>query len=460
MKLCPHCNAVQLSSAVVCSKCGKDMNAAPEPEVQEEPQPQEAQEDTSDTQPETSEESQPDATDEAQPEATDEAQPEATDEVQPEDNAEPTEGTGSVYSAEDESDSVSIYEADVEEEDTGSGIYELSEEDQARRQELMEEMEDLRGEGYNVSRLEKALDGDVSEMMDHFNAFMDDIDALIFLKDEFEELDTEGFEQEAESISSRLKDPDAVQDLTAEVGFLKTKISERGIAEKLVTDCDTPEQESEEEVVVPRVVKVAGEGAEDEPAAAGTGGGIFGVLMKLTNARSAFGAKDYTKAKQLYAEVLSSDPNNEEAAYYLEKIGRLERGEEDPAPGPSVQPIKDAPPTTGSVPVYEEPLPVESTPYRGEGEKAPEPDDPCDAAMSDADKQRTLAKYDALAFKAYINRDWELAIQYYDKLLSVDPEFKNAEKRKKECQEKKAAASAPVKVKKKKKIKKVKRAAR
>ena len=109
--------------------------------------------------------------------------------------------------------------------------------------------------------------------------------------------------------------------------------------------------------------------------------------------------------------------------------------------------------------VYEEPLQLESEPYRKEGQPDPEPDDACDEAMDDAQRQRTLSKYDALAFKAYINRDWELAIDYYEKLLSIDHEFKNARKRKDECEKKLKEAKAP-KAKKVKKVKKVKRVAR
>jgi len=44
-----------------------------------------------------------------------------------------------------------------------------------------------------------------------------------------------------------------------------------------------------------------------------------------------------------------------------------------------------------------------------------------------------LIKLDALAVKCMVNRDYELAIEYYDKIIMLDPNFKNAYAKRDEC---------------------------
>lgn len=60
-----------------------------------------------------------------------------------------------------------------------------------------------------------------------FKEFEEKLNKLMKLEQEFNSLDTDGFETEAKSIRSKLKDPTYIEEVASEIAFLKKSISER-----------------------------------------------------------------------------------------------------------------------------------------------------------------------------------------------------------------------------------------
>ena len=95
-----------------------------------------------------------------------------------------------------------------------------------RRQGYVTKLEQLKGEGYNVATLEDALSGKIDTIEEAFNEFDNKLTKLQKLSEKLDSLNTTGFEADVEVIQSKLKDTDAIDELTGLFSDLKDKIGE------------------------------------------------------------------------------------------------------------------------------------------------------------------------------------------------------------------------------------------
>lgn len=592
MKLCPSCKSVQRDKAVTCSVCGTSLDPDAAPPKESEDAPPVTDDETSSTPAYESEAPNEESQEEEgqdEPAEPEQEGPNKEDDVQ-----------DSIYEIGNEESS--IYQADP---DTiySDDIY-GSEED---KEEILEQIEDLKSEGWKVSRLEKALENEPDKIWDILAQYMIDVEGLLELQTKMRDMDYSGYEADAKVIMESLDDPDKVEDIKVLIGFLEKKIAKAETTGAALGELENTLKEEEERAreeaeqklreAAEMMKKAQEKGSEEEhdeapspeeegdngaPVSSATtfaiakkkGVSLLEVIKKLTLARNSFTDKNYNRAKAIYEEILELDPTNDEAKYYMDKIDEElkknpdaggdpvkvmmpkkilapkmvtapkvvvkpkeeekedtekeqpgkeakddtpseEPGEEKKDDTPSEEPEEEEGAGDSDVSAGEEPeekpepqvtitkpleesekeepkekpknslfgaldedpmlkedilndlagvgkkaKPKKKGKKKGkkeekeeeETEEAPEEDD---AAAKEEEKKK-LAQLDARAFKATINKDWETAIDYYQQILKIDPDFKNAKKKLKECREKagpKKGKKKPV-AKKKKKAKK------
>jgi len=113
---------------------------------------------------------------------------------------------------------------------------ELREQTEQRRNELNAQMDDWVSEGYIVSRLEKALDGDIETMEKGFLDFEGDLGILQELAEKVDSISADGFTKEVEALTPLLKDPDQIPQVNKGLEELeKVMLSKRQAVDKLVS---------------------------------------------------------------------------------------------------------------------------------------------------------------------------------------------------------------------------------
>ena len=93
----------------------------------------------------------------------------------------------------------------------GPGIQQTGGLSEFDKQELLRELDDLRNEGYNVSRLEKIIEENPGNAWKAFSEFLDDIEKLNQHRSRLENLDISGLPDLAakkNEILSKINDPD------------------------------------------------------------------------------------------------------------------------------------------------------------------------------------------------------------------------------------------------------------
>jgi tetratricopeptide (TPR) repeat protein len=380
----------------------------------------------------------------------------------------------------------------------------LTPEEEQKKNELMSEINDLKEEGFDVSRLERIVSIDPTSAWQEFVKFMDDIDTLQKLRKRYSELDTTGFENLSQSIRNKMDNPDLVIQIERELDEIETKIAQ-------------------------------GHPVEDQ-----------GGLKELIDAgKDAFKNMEYQKALNFYTSALKIDPNNREVQFYKKKTEakltalssmkgapEVEVEATDPAsyqpaavappalaPQPTVRPSKPrtpmkppmrrvvkpgvrpaaappprkkatktapkvalkpkAAPPKASIPTganveVKTPLSVSMTPklpseQRGPPKprtKVPTPTmkpkpalfkSPKPAAAPPAPKAQAAApepevasdnpaEIEALGFNAFINKDYQQALHHYEQVLAIDPNFPGAAGQRDKCLEALglSGSSAPV----------------
>lgn len=378
----------------------------------------------------------------------------------------------------------------------------LTPEEEQKKEELISEINDLRNEGYDVSRLDRIVDIDPTSAWQEFVKFMDDIEVLQKLRTRYSELDTTGFSDESESIRNKLDNPDLIHQIERELDNLEELIS-------------------------------SGSAAEDK-----------GGLQELIAAgKEAFKSSEYQKALNFYKSALKIDPNNREVEFYrrkteakLQALSSMNEGvgaapaaggfapqpagipatktsvspkpmspTAAPASGrtavkpaavriqtkaavkPTVQtgaggtaPVRSSIPTGANVEV-KQPLSVSMTPKmptKGTGVKtgikkpapgikskklavkkpgvgavkpgikvkprpaAPTPAPapartlaPAPAAPAPKPASGNPAEVEALGFNAFINKEYQKALEYYEQVLALDPNFPGAKAQRDKCLE-------------------------
>jgi len=169
-------------------------------------------------------------------------------------------------------------------------------EDDEQRKDLLNELEDWKKEGYNISRLEKVLEGDISKAWDVFTGYMEDVENLNKLKDRLSQLDTKDFEKEAKEIQQGFTDPDRVKEISEKLEALEEKSKDA----KAKEDKDKKKEPTEKE--------------KSE------------VEELLNQGREASRIGDYKVALELYNKVMAEAPDHKEAKF-LKKRAEAKLGE-------------------------------------------------------------------------------------------------------------------------------------
>jgi chromosomal replication initiator protein DnaA len=99
-----------------------------------------------------------------------------------------------------------------------------AEEANTKRESLKQLIEDLKTSGYDVSELESALSEKLDVVIGKFEKFENKKKQLDGIGKELDDLDTRDFTEETEQIKSRLKDFEAIDELTGTLAELREKI--------------------------------------------------------------------------------------------------------------------------------------------------------------------------------------------------------------------------------------------
>ncbi len=354
------------------------------------------------------------------------------------------------------------------------------------KQELLRELDDLRNEGYKVSRLEKIIEEDPANAWKSFSAFLDDIEHINQERSRLDELDTEEFPEltaKKNEILSKMGDPDLLPEIKNNIEELEKQLS---AAKEKVAVAPAP---------IPSTVTVSG-AVKDKKTE---------QLEKfIALGKDAIKQKDYEKALKIFSKTLELDPNNKEILFFKKKLEAkiAELGE----PGlPTIQQVQAPAQVTVQVPprtqvtaqsptrpitVPQQPTqtaiqpqrPVTPTPFyqqptdMGEQKKkkkkkkkisaskpsfipgvprtptqaqvptpkpaptqiptpkpAPPPAQAVNIENDSMEGPKSAAEYEALGFNAYINKDYPKALEFFEKVLEIDPTFPNVENLKNEC---------------------------
>lgn len=312
------------------------------------------------------------------------------------------------------------------------------------KKELLGELDDLRNEGYEVSRLERIIEENPKSAWKSFSEFLDDIEKLNQQKARVEKINTSGseqFEAQKNALLQKMVDPDQITQYESEITALENEF-------------------------------LAAKGGAGEVAAAGGDA----QLDELINAgKELVKVKNYEEAMNVFTQAKGIDPNNKEVQFFTKKLeaklsGEPFEGPEEEAfagaegeipggkkkkkrkkkklisrratpgeaapgvapaqaavtPGPKpITPVTPVQPTAqGQQPVQPKPQPIQ--PVQPQPAGSPQ--------GIDADEgPRSAAEFEALGFNAYINKDYPKALEFYEKVLEIDPNFPGVESIRNEC---------------------------
>jgi tetratricopeptide (TPR) repeat protein len=339
------------------------------------------------------------------------------------------------------------------------------------KQELLRELDDLRNEGYKVSRLEKIIEDNPGTAWKAFSDFLDDIEKINQSRSRIENLNTNGFPDltlRKNEISSKTNDPDLLPQITTELNQLET---------------DLKEAQAKKAAAPPPAQAPAPPPQPPQPPQPSVGNQKAEQLEKyIAVGKEAIKQRDYEKALRIFNKTLELDPHNKEIQFFIKKLEakiaevNAASGGVPAAPIPPIQPaatstqIPTAPATPQQpvTPFQPQGQPQQLPMGQGPGGKkkkkkkkkffsrksksdtetplpppapapamAPAPAPPSAQAVSmdnGADEgPNTAAEYEALGFNAYINKDYPKALEFFEKVLEIDPSFPNVENLKNEC---------------------------
>ncbi len=370
------------------------------------------------------------------------------------------------------------------------------------KKELLRELDDLRNEGYEVSRLEEIIENNPGNAWKAFSEFLDDIEKLNKQRNRLEAFDTAGIQiliDTKKELFSRMNDPDKLHELIEEINEFENQIKVE-VAKKQALPAPGP---------APGAVEARKAEQIEQYIAAG---------------KDALRIKDYEKALKIFTKTLELDPTNKEIQFFKKKLeaklGEISTPQPQPGPTPMQQPqiptqAKVSVPTSTQTasprpqpspatpqpvipqPVANKPMvaavnPRPATPSKpitpvrpmvavqptavpkpamqptgeyvdgqpkkkkkkkkivslrqGEGVTQTQPP----VGMSPTPKPivsvqptineeavfegpKSAAEYEALGFNAYINKDYPKALEFFEKVLELDPSFPNVENLKNEC---------------------------
>jgi tetratricopeptide (TPR) repeat protein len=345
------------------------------------------------------------------------------------------------------------------------------------KKELLRELDDLRTEGYDVSRLETIIEEDPGNAWKAFSEFLDDIEKINKQRTKLENIDTTGFAEltaKKDEILEMANNPDLLQDVISEIDDFEQQLKSKKQKQAAIP-APGPAPGAEEARKIEQIEKYISAGKDD---------------LRL---------KDYEKALKIFTKTLELDPNNKEIQFFKKKLeAKLTESPLAPSPAqaqaqaptpvsaPTITPTAEYSPKPAaqqptSVSVQPQPQVVAQSPVQSQAQvpiptvqpamaPAPTPaprgkkkkkkkkvvsQKPTPTPSAAAEPQpapgpvptqtavniddsaiegpKSAAEYEALGFNAYINKDYPKALEFIENVLELDPNFPNVDNLNNEC---------------------------
>ncbi len=153
-------------------------------------------------------------------------------------------------------------------------------------------------EGRSIAKLEKMIESDLKVVWEEFNGLRADIGQLEEYAEAFEQLDTAGFEEDANALEAKLNNPDKLDEIQRDLKNLKVAIEKREKEKEEVKD------------TIPETLK---------------------------KAKRLRGRQKYKEALAFYNEILAVAPDNSEAKFFKKKCElNIAKRKRDAAKAPKV----------------------------------------------------------------------------------------------------------------------------
>ncbi|UCH88763.1 MAG: tetratricopeptide repeat protein [Thermoplasmata archaeon] len=369
---------------------------------------------------------------------------------------------------EDEEDIFMLDEMDIQHiRDTTLGLEgrtrPLTPEEEQKKSELLSELNDLKEEGYEVGRLERIVNVDPTSAWNEFVKFMDDIEVLQKLRKRYSDLDTTGFEFESQSIRSKLDNPDMINQIEKEINELERKIAgaEGQPAGGGLDELITAGKEAFRKMEYQKALNFYDSAMKIDPNNREVEFYKRKTEAKLQAMSSMKGAAAPTPVPSVSADAgisptpqlrtpvtLGGQPVQRKVrkvSASSPKVARRPVSAKPMAKKPVGRPVPAAPkrtiPTGGTADV-KTPLSVSMTPKLPAKKKVvakPQPQvgapAPQPAAAPSPPASGNPAEIEALGFNAFINKDYQKALDYYNQVLALDPNFPGAAAQRDKCLE-------------------------
>jgi tetratricopeptide (TPR) repeat protein len=281
--------------------------------------------------------------------------------------------------------------------------------------ELMKELEDLRTEGFNVSRLEKAIDENPGSAWKIFSQFLDDVDKIKGLRQRLDDLDTTGREIQIANIKSKLNNPDLASELETQITELEQSPPASGLGE----DRAPVSFKSAEPEPAPKKEEHVKENKLDELIEAG---------------KDAYRVDDFQSALKFFKAALKMDPDNKQVQFFKKKtVGKITEADQ------GIKSVSAELESISGEEAYESwDQELTAGPKKGKKKKKKKGKLKKKKAKVKGKKEvaesRSATELEALGFNAFINKDYQKALEFYKKVLEIDPNFPGVKARIDECQ--------------------------
>ncbi|UCG69915.1 MAG: DUF835 domain-containing protein [Thermoplasmata archaeon] len=140
------------------------------------------------------------------------------------------------------------------------------EKENLEREALQEKLKNWKENGYDVSSLEEILSGDLSVVKTAFEKYEENVTTLEEMSAELEFFTLAGFEEEVERIKAKLKNPNQIPNIQAEIEFLEEKASKSKISgeKRICLVCGFPLGEEEKCPRCGAIAQKKGEEVEED----------------------------------------------------------------------------------------------------------------------------------------------------------------------------------------------------
>ncbi|MFQ5909366.1 MAG: chromosomal replication initiator protein DnaA [Thermoplasmata archaeon] len=129
---------------------------------------------------------------------------------------------------------------------------------------LRRKLESWEKRGYDVSKLEKVLEGDMEKAREIFRNFEEDVKKLKILEEILDSMETGGFEEEVQAVKAKFRNPEMNLAIEADIERLRERIEEKTDMERWLTAEEKVIGEKEVEARASAVAEMLVEEPHDE----------------------------------------------------------------------------------------------------------------------------------------------------------------------------------------------------